>query len=35
MMGFKPAASLTEQIANHLSDEIINGGSPRSNGFRN
>ena len=23
--GFKPAASLTEQIANHLSDEIING----------
>ena len=25
MMGFKPAASLTEQIANHLSDEIING----------
>lgn len=25
MMGFKPAASLTEQIANHLSDEIIKG----------
>jgi len=25
MMGFKPAASLTEQIANHLSDEIITG----------
>jgi DNA-binding GntR family transcriptional regulator len=24
-MGFKPAASLTEQIANHLSDEIITG----------
>ena len=24
-MSFKPAASLTEQIANHLSDEIITG----------
>ncbi len=25
MMSFKPAASLTEQIANHLSDQIITG----------